>query len=405
MGFFRGIGKYALLLALSCPGVALANGPFLGSSPMGTQTKKSLDLTKIALHFDTLFPSRSSIEFERILYQTKNPSGRIVEVSGLLIIPTETTATSFPLISYQHGTSFGNSETPSASTSYPETLATAIVFGSMGYLVAMPDYIGRGVNMESHPYLDLSTEASTSTDLLKAVDQYLATRGILRNGRLYLVGFSEGGHATLSLQKALEEGDGEFPVAGTAAIAGPYDLSGVTWKTLLMSGSGFDSAYGSANASALIYSMDQLHPFTSNLDEVFKNPLGSQIPEIFSGKETSDEVEKLFPPKLQDVLQPNFWNSLQKSPNPPLRQALALNDIYNWAPKAPILFLHASGDDRVPYQNSVVAYEAMRARGSKVNLTDLGANLGHDDCFVPAMIEAFDFIDKLNTTSSPNSDR
>ncbi len=44
--------------------------------------------------------------------------------------------------------------------------------------------------------------------------------------------------------------------------------------------------------------------------------------------------------------------------------AFKQNDIYDWKPKAPVMLLHGTADDFVPFYNSQTAYDAMQARGA-----------------------------------------
>jgi dipeptidyl aminopeptidase/acylaminoacyl peptidase len=51
-----------------------------------------------------------------------------------------------------------------------------------------------------------------------------------------------------------------------------------------------------------------------------------------------------------------------------MRRALEDNDRYDWSPKAPVFLHHGTHDDDVPFFYAQMAYEAMRAKGSRVKL-------------------------------------
>ena len=61
-----------------------------------------------------------------------------------------------------------------------------------------------GVSPGLHPYHHAISEATACVDLLRAVRAFCATNGFPLNDRLFLCGYSQGGHATLSLLRDLE---------------------------------------------------------------------------------------------------------------------------------------------------------------------------------------------------------
>jgi hypothetical protein len=48
-----------------------------------------------------------------------------------------------------------------------------------------------------------------------------------------------------------------------------------------------------------------------------------------------------------------------------LRQLLAENDLYDWAPQSLTYLFHALGDELVPHENSILAYDSFVANGSE----------------------------------------
>jgi pimeloyl-ACP methyl ester carboxylesterase len=390
---------FSILTWLAAISATAHAGALLDVTPLGSQSAKSLDLTKIAIHAQVLLPSRNSINFYRLRYNTIDPSGSPVVASGLLILPQKNRV---PVISYQHGTTFSRNEAPSASTLYPETMAIAITFGSMGYAVVAPDYLGQGMNEEIHPYLYAPTEAREAADLLLAAQEYFVQQGITWTGQLDLVGYSEGAHATMALQRYLESGEGPSklpPVEATVAGAGPYDLSGITLDAALSA----QSSLWSASSADIIFSMNRIYGLEPSLGDIFQPSYETLIPELFSGLESSARVIQALPTRLSDLLQPAFYQAVRNNPSHPLRLALQKNDVYDWTPRAPILFLHARGDTRVPYQNSVKILQTMSDRGGHVSLETLGESLGekldHDEAYIPAMIRAEQSIESVHPFS------
>jgi len=66
--------------------------------------------------------------------------------------------------------------------------------------------------------------------------------------------------------------------------------------------------------------------------------------------------------------------------------ALRDNDVYAWAPTAPTLLGYCLGDDQVPYQNSLVAEETMKALGApNVTAVNVNSTANHIECGWPAL--------------------
>ena len=73
------------------------------------------------------------------------------------------------------------------------------------------------------------------TATVRAGRRLLADKGLAHNGKLFLSGYSQGGHAAMATQRALERDHPfELPVTASSPLAGPYALA----KTVL---DGFDA--------------------------------------------------------------------------------------------------------------------------------------------------------------------
>ena len=82
---------------------------------------------------------------------------------------------------------------------------TAMALAATGYIVVVPDYPGMGIDPGVHPYCHKSLSYSV-IDMIRAVRD----SGLLQNwqvkwdGRLYLMGYSEGGYATMVTAQELQ---------------------------------------------------------------------------------------------------------------------------------------------------------------------------------------------------------
>ncbi len=99
---------------------------------------------------------------------------------------------------------------------------------SLGYIVVIPDYPGFGSSASiPHPYLIKEPTVRSLVDNFYAVKEMAASElpGINLMDDYYLLGYSQGGWATLALHKSLEtEHSQDFNLIGSACGAGPYDI-------------------------------------------------------------------------------------------------------------------------------------------------------------------------------------
>ena len=134
----------------------------------------------------------------KIIYQTPNPSGDTTIASGALFIP-QNVPCGAPIISYQHGTISKNANVPSKMGG---EFVIGLVAAAHGYVVCMPDYLGMGDGPGFHPYTHAATEASAVLDLIRAGKTFCSNSGTPLNDQLFLMGYSQGGHATMALHKS-----------------------------------------------------------------------------------------------------------------------------------------------------------------------------------------------------------
>jgi hypothetical protein len=73
-----------------------------------------------------------------------------------------------------------------------------------------------------HRYFHAATEASSAVDPLAASREVLRSLRVRRSGELFTFGFSQGDHAALALQRALEKRRVE--VTATAMVGGVLDI-------------------------------------------------------------------------------------------------------------------------------------------------------------------------------------
>lgn len=331
-------------------------------------------------------PTQYGVSLYRVEYWTTAPDGRLVRASGLVAFPR--TPALRGVVSFQHGTATERTAAPSTPDPSNGVLAAA-VFAGHGYLLVAPDYLGLGTSTEPHPYYHAESTANAVVDLLRASRELVAAAGLAWPDALFLAGFSQGGHATLSAQRALEAhpSDG-LRVRASASVAGPFDLAGIGFPFALEGRSRFASLYIAwiANSYARIYGMP--------LDSVIRDPYRSQLPLLFDGAHDGDAVLAALPAQPREMLTPEFLADYDAGRETWFLARLAENSLLDWTPRAPIRLYYGEADVDVAPEEARSAATHLSADGSNVSAIAVGA-VDHDGSVLAAVSQLRAWFDEL----------
>ena len=327
---------------------------------------------------------RYPVRVYKLTYTTRNTDGQTITASGALLLPVA--AGALPLLSYQHGTIRPDEEAraPSYYGASSEVYSAVSVLASTGYIVSAPDYIGYGASKAlPHPYEHAASLASASLDMLRAAKEFCAREKLALNKKNFLLGYSEGGYATMALHKLMEEkAAAEFTVTASAPGAGAYHKTAFA-KYVLNSTQplNFLSSY-----VWVLNTYNRVYGLNRPLTYYYQQPYAAQLQANLFGAV----------PTLPDQLFTSaFRASILTNSDAALAAAFQDNDLYDWQPKAPLALFHGTDDDYVPYFNSEDAFKAMQARGAtQVSLRPIpGAN--HFSAAPTYTLQAFAFISQF----------
>ena len=174
---------------------------------------------------------KHGITLYRVQYRTTNYDGAQVVASGLVALPGASRLHS--VVAYHHGTNAERRTAPSQS-GVGEGLLIAAAAAGTGHVLVAPDYIGLGESREIHPYMCSKVTATTSIDLMRAARKLVEYLHGSWPNSLFLLGFSQGGHATLAVHRELEIlHEPQFTVTASAPVAGPFYLRDVSFPQAL----------------------------------------------------------------------------------------------------------------------------------------------------------------------------
>ena len=329
------------------------------------------------------------VRLYKLVYETITPLGARTQASGALLLPDNAPGM-LPLVSYQHGTITQTNDAPS---SMQGEVSVGIAFATTGYAALVPDYLGLGDSPGFHPYHHARSEATACIDMLRAARSFCSSNGFVLTNKLFLCGYSQGGHATMALLRELEAfHTNEFTVTACAPMAGAYDLSGVTTSNVL-------AGVPSPNPYYFLYILaayQSVYHLSGSLSNLLASPYNTNLTSLLDGTHTGGDLNALLPADPLTILEPGLLAQFRANPRHPLRLALADNDLYRWRPRAPLRLYHCAADQDVIFANSQVAFNSFQALGAtQVELIDPIPTADHAGCSEPSLALAKAWFDSL----------
>lgn len=324
------------------------------------------------------------VDLYSLKYETISALGEETYASGLLIIPKNTNG-ALPLVNYHHGTILNTNAVPSKNI-FGSGFEVGLMFGVEGYAICVPDYLGLGDSEGLHPYMHAKSEATSSIDMLRAAKNQCSEIGVELNEQLFLLGYSQGGHAAMATQKEIETNySNEFAITANAPLAGPYDVSGIMAELIFKKESYITPGF----LPYMLYSYNSVYNLYADVSDVLISPYNENLPLFFDGNstETLTDVNLQMPAIPSDILTNEEYLNIQNKTNTKFWDALKDNDLYDWTPLAPIQMCHCDGDETVPFANSEKALNYFIAEGvSNATLINPFPSGTHRSCFIPSIL-------------------
>lgn len=223
----------AALLGVMPAALSQTNGPVAVASGVTYEFLARWDVDKLnrILTTDTpafagipvsYTPARNAVKLYRVRYPSIVPErgNKPTLATGLVAVP-DTGGTSFPMVSYQHGTVYEKQQVPSFADQSPETQLMLAQFAGQGYVLIGADYFGLGESSEPEGYMVKASHQQATYDMLTAARAVLADLKIA-TPKLFLAGWSQGGFVTLAMLEKLESAKVQVTTAATASA--PADI-------------------------------------------------------------------------------------------------------------------------------------------------------------------------------------
>lgn len=391
------------------------------------ELKKSADgLALLALAGEP----KCGVDVHYLHYSTRGGAQEATNATAALMIPTGTRALCIgprPRILYAHGTSAqkrfnladgANLSVARLNPAAEEAASIAALYAAQGYIVVAPNYAGYDTSTLSyHPFLNAQQQSTDMIDALESARMALpktpAGAKTQASDKLFVAGYSEGGHVALATARALEAKN--IAVTGSAALSGPYAMaafgdavfSGTTnvgstlFAPLLVNS--YQHAYKTIYASPsdvftpkYLAGIDTLLPGSMAYGDLL---MTGKLPSALfqSGPTGITHLEAISPPSplfahgfnhsdylintvyragfLQDALANPDGAASESSTNPvpaanpqhPLRKALKTNDLRGYTPASPTFLCGGNSDPVVFFKNTQLISTIWQAQAAQAS--------------------------------------
>jgi pimeloyl-ACP methyl ester carboxylesterase len=329
----------------------------------------------------------------KLVYRT-TVKGEKVNASALICVPS--IPGEYPVISFQNGTNTVDARAPSNYAIDPAYQMIEII-ASMGYIVLLADYPGFGESVNiPHPYLVKEPIVQSLVDLLYAAKEIPGDElgGVTLKDEIYLLGYSQGGWATLALHKALElDYSNDFNLVASACGAGPYNIYS------LLQAIAMTSVYPMPVYFAyIVNAFSYFNQFSTPVNQIFNDPYAGRLGTLFNGNLSLGQINNQLTTSIPGLLQNEFITGFESDLKYlPVRDALIRNSIMGWKTNKSILLLHGTGDTHVYPSATEDLYTEMINAGSSPQICklELIPGLDHGEAAVLSMVKGLIFLTGL----------
>jgi hypothetical protein len=335
---------------------------------------------------------KCGVTFHYMQYNTVGGANEVTNGSAGIMVPTGTDAACTgprPVLLYAHGTTVEKGYN-FASPANSETALIAAMYAGQGWIVVGPSYTGyESSNLPYHPYLNAEAQSNDMIDAMRAARKAFPKIGANPADKLFLSGYSQGGHVAMATAKAMQSStySSEFKVTALGGMSGPYSIV-KTLQTVFAGGinagatvfsplifTSWQRAYGNLYASTSdVYEA----PYATGIETLLPNPTLTFNTLFTTGKLPT----KLFATGAlvtgnasQDALfaagigTPNLVKQSYRQAvvaggaTHPVAVAAAKNDLTGWTPSRPTAMCMGAADPTVFATNTVDAATAFGSRG------------------------------------------
>lgn len=322
----------------------------------------------------------NNVELYRVTYRSKDVNGNSTKLSGLVVVPEpryNAPGATDGMVVYMHSTT---ADINNASGDRSEEAYGAITaFAGNDWVLAMPDYLGYGVNKKPHPYALGKLNAQSGIDMIYTARELAKKLNLPLASPINITGYSEGGGNSMWLGRALDE---KFNCLGcpepdmiptrVAPMSGPYDLSGATAKSFVEDQPILETENITVKPTLLAFAgmaTAQNSKPKIPANSLLQDELANQAKGLFPGPYSDNDVgarmltvaidqfaymgegeEVSLAPRPDNLLQKSLVEAITtQNYNNPAMKVWQENNAVDWSPNVPIYMLGVIQDPLVPF--------------------------------------------------------
>jgi pimeloyl-ACP methyl ester carboxylesterase len=308
--------------------------------------------------------------------------------SGLVAIP-DNGMDSMPVVSYQHGTVMLKTACPSNPDSSLETRLMIAQFASRGYVVIGPDFVGLGVSDQPHADFVRFTTEQACVDMLNAADQVLKEHKI-RRGSLFLHGWSQGGWATMTFLRKLEEMNKSVTAAATACATADFYAIMNSWINNPRPG---DSPILPSIVSNCLFAYEHYNKVNGLASSAIRPEFLQLSMDLYGWKMDFVTFLNKTTTHVGEFLQPGFM-ATGNIGSAPFWQYLEQAQAYRWRCQTPLRMYYAETDAFVPLFLATLPAEYQNQLGCSTLAVSAGPIADHSAAYVYSLIHAKAWFDE-----------
>lgn len=305
----------------------------------------------------------------KLTYKSQDYDDNLVNATGLILFPKTNKKLSTVLF-MAPTTDNRDFVASNLSGTNKVGILLPIAISMAEYIVVAPDYLGMGDGDGTLPYIEDKTAASAGLDMLTAANQFLTQQGKPHYDEYFVGGYSQGGHAAMSVVKYNQAQGNRFPVRYLASGAGPYDMSNTTMQEGLFN----EETY--PNSAFVAYVINTCHDIGfQQYENDWHEIISDEYYDQFVASALNEEGGLSWGPEVwRELFQPDFVSALEADYNHPTRQCLRSNDVFDFNNTTPTTMFSSWLDKTIPPENDQVAQDAQRAYYSWWNLDQYKIN-------------------------------
>ncbi len=304
------------------------------------------------------------------VYPSTDPEGQPVTLSATITVGdnVKQPKSAMGLVLYNHYSIYRADQCPSqGELTVQKSLARSPL------ITVSPDHYGFGATVTDHQaYCIPSVNAQASVDALLAAEELLTGMGYTWEGRLFNVGYSQGGQTAMGVTRLVAQRYPDIKITCTVAGAGPYDIA-ATYRLMMQDTTGGHPS----NVASVLLAYNEYAHLGMEPAQMFLEPVASHIDEWFHSKQyTRQEIDALIGTgAVASYIAPTLID-LGSDLSQQLAQALATDNLcQGWTPRSDeaIYLFHNTQDDIVPLLNTENLYHFLTAAGATQVTLDTAA--------------------------------